>query len=196
MKNYIFILVVLVAFSCEKDPVIGGNSNYPSVSYGAQMYTSFSEDWDNWRFIYGDTTAYVTTAFSEDWDNWDFSAADVSGDIKTVFSEDWDYWRLTNSGYTITMKTSFSEDCDNCDIDDNSNYWHLHVSTYFYEDWDNWDVYENGNHILDINTSFSNDFDNWRVIGTFPEDYPMEYRVAAIFIPVIVNVLLIEGIIE
>ena len=101
---------------------------------------------------------------------------------------------MTNGDYSITMTTSFSEDWDNWDINDNANNWHADVTTSFSEDWDNWDVNDNG-HILDVQTAFSEDFDNWDVYGDFPNNYPIEYRVAILFVPVIVNVLIIQGII-
>lgn len=200
MKLLFALSLLAISFSCIKEDSSSTSQTsnqsqqvvYPSVS--AEMRTNFSEDWDNWRFYIGDTTAQVITAFSEDWDNWDLSAAGIQADIFTNFSNDWDNWKLSNGDYVITMTTSFSEDWDNWDINDNANGWHADVTTSFSEDWDNWDVNDNG-HILDIQTAFSEDFDNWDVYGDFPSSYPLEYRVAILFVPVIVNVLIIQGII-
>jgi hypothetical protein len=209
-KIAIFILVLIKAIyitsffgllfltSCVKEEPQTNNSNggpvlYPSVS--AEMQTNFSEDWDNWRFYLGDTTIQLFTAFSEDWDNWDFSTNGLSGDLFTNFSNDWDNWKLTSDDYTITIKTSFSEDWDNWDITDGSNNWHADVTTSFSEDWDNWDAYDDG-HFLDMQTAFSEDFDNWDVYGAFPASYPTEYRIAILFVPVIVNILKIQGVIS
>jgi hypothetical protein len=196
---YLFSAVLIISSCVKETPAPSGtntNNQYDYPSVVAEMQTNFSEDWDNWRFYIGDTTVQVVTSFSEDWDNWDFSAPGLTGDLQTNFSEDWDNWKLTNGDYTITMQTSFSEDWDNWDIDDSQNNWHADVQTSFSEDWDNWDVYESSGNILDVQTAFSEDFDNWDVYGDFPVDYPTEYRVAVLFVPIIVNVLMIQGIIQ
>jgi hypothetical protein len=94
------------------------------------------------------------------------------------------------------MRTAFSEDWDNWDIDDDNSSWHADVRTSFSEDWDNWDVYIDGDHALDIQTNFSEDWDSWRVYGDFPADYPLEYRLSIIFIPVFISAIHQQGIIE
>lgn len=193
------IWAVLMMVSCEKEPATQNQNNgsgytYPPVYYAAIMYTPFSNDWDYWRFEYGDTLGTFSTAFSEDWDYFNFGIAGVNGTVKTVFSEDWDYWRLTSASYDINIKTSFSEDYDSWDVDDLNSSWHLDVQTSFSDDFDNWDVYQ-GNHLLDIYTSFSEDWDSWRVTGEFPMNYPMEYRIAAVCVPVLVAVMKQNGLI-
>jgi hypothetical protein len=204
MKKYIyFLVIVLLMLSCAKDPVPtnnGGNTGQFPVQAG-EMKTPFSEDWDNWDFTAQLTdsttiTIDVFTAFSEDWDNWDFSGSGISGDIFTAFTEDWDNWRLSNGNYTIQIRTAFTEDWDNWDIDDLNSGWHCDVTTAFTEDWDNWDADDATNNTqLDLVTGFSNDFDNWDVSGDWSTSYPLEYKLAVMFVPVIVNVLLIQGLI-
>jgi len=203
MKRPISILIIslMTLFSCEKQtnpPINNGNNNgtgnWPTST--ASIYTSFSEDWDNWRIQLGDTLIYVTTSFSEDWDNWDFSFSGINGDIQTSFSEDYDNWDLSTSAFNISMRTSFSEDWDNWDIDDDAGSWHADVQTSFSEDWDNWDVYADGNKLVDIETNFSEDFDDWRVYGEFPASYPLEYKVAILFIPIFTAAIHQQGIVE
>lgn len=208
MKHLFYICTFLLLGACAPDPVepnnsnngaTGGNGTWPTLA--GEMRTPFSEDWDNWDFTIQLTdstsqTIDVFTAFSEDWDNWDFSGNSISGDIFTVFSNDWDNWRLSNGDYNIQIRTSFSEDWDNWDIDDTNNGWHCDVRTSFSEDWDNWDADDTNNSMhVDLNTAFSNDWDNWDVTGEWHTSYPAEYKLAVMFVPVIVNVLMIQGII-
>ena len=95
----------------------------------------------------------------------------TSMDVVTSFSEDWDNWRIYHGDSTIQLTTSFSED------------------------WDNWDAsFQNWS--ADIYTNFSEDWDNWDVYGNFPESYPFEYKVAIVFVPIIVNVLRQQNIIQ
>lgn len=188
----------LLLYGCVDDPVEPGNGVPPPPPIG-EMKTTFSEDWDNWDYAIRDSTTVqvsVDTDFSEDWDNWGFSGGGVSGDISTSFSEDWDNWKLSNGNYTITMKTTFSEDWDNWDIDDNANDFHCDLRTSFSEDWDNWEASDSDTGAeLDIETDFSDDFDNWDVDGEWPVSYPLEYKIAIMFIPTVVNVLRIQGLI-
>lgn len=198
MKNLILICSLFFLVSCKPEPIPPNTTNNTLT---AEMQTAFSEDWDNWDFTVqqADSTNFainVQTAFSEDWDNWDFWATGISGDIITAFSEDWDNWSLVNTDYNIKMKTAFSEDWDNWDIDDIANGWHCDVRTSFSEDWDNWDADDSANDIhMDMVTSISNDFDDWVVTGAWLSTYPNEYKIAVLFVPIIVNVLRVQGII-
>jgi hypothetical protein len=192
MKHMFSIIIALLIVSCEAEPITPVGGGY---SNSIKMRTAFSEDWDNWDFEIGDSTVEVETSFSEDWDNWDFSYGATNGDIETNFSEDWDNWTLESDYYTIKMRTSFSEDWDNWDIDDIANGWHADVATGFSEDWDDWDISFSGGG-LDVRTAFSNDWDSWEAYGGFPADFPLEYRIAVLFVPVITNVMIQNGLIE
>jgi len=192
-----FIFACLFLFvGCEVEPIYpvypGGD---PFITSSFKLRTNTSEDWDNWQFYLGDTTVTVRTSTSEDWDNWDFSFNWDDGDIRTNTSEDWDYWRLTASGVDLRIQTSTSNDWDNWDIKDVYSSWHADVTTSTSNDWDNWDIKIDGVNI-DARTFTSNDFDNWDVIGDFPIDLPLENRIATLFVPVIVNVMIQQGLIE
>ncbi|MFT5821971.1 MAG: hypothetical protein ACI8ZM_003227 [Crocinitomix sp.] len=196
MKLMFSIIFALLMVSCEVEPITptggGGPTGYSNT---IKMRTDFSEDWDNWEFEIGDTTVEVETSFSEDWDNWEFSYGSIDGDIETNFSEDWDNWTLQSDDYTVKIRTSFSEDWDNWDIDDYANGWHADVTTGFSEDWDDWDISFSGGGGLDVRTAFSEDWDSWEAFGDFPSGYPLEYRIALLFVPVITNVMIQNGLI-
>ena len=182
--------------SCEIEPIYPVNSGGdPFISSSFKLRTNTSEDWDDWRFYLGDSTVTVRTSTSEDWDNCDFSFNWDSGDIRTNTSEDWDYLRLTMSGVDLRIQTSTSNDWDNWDVTDLYSSWHADVKTSTSNDWDNWDVKINGTNI-DVKTSTSNDFDNWDASNSFPQDTPLENRIAVLFVPIIVNVMIQQGLIE
>jgi hypothetical protein len=48
---------------------------------------------------------------------------------------------------------------------------------------------------LDIYTSYAENWDDWNVKGFCGTAIPTEHRIAILFVPVIVNVLKIQGII-
>jgi hypothetical protein len=211
------ILLVLISFSligCIKEDIqqnpattvnngntsgnSGGGVAWP-VSEG--METSYSENWDDWDFSIkeDDTTAInvnVYTSYSENWDGWNFSANGFSGSLTTSYSENWDHWNLSSGSYNIELKTSYSENWDDWDIDDNTNGWHCDVRTSYSENWDDWDAddYNNDMH-KDLATSYSENWDDWNTSGSWDSAYPNEYKIAVLFVPVIVNVMRIQGLI-
>lgn len=172
------------------------STNSPSwgISFHGDLTTSYAENWDDWDFKLNGISGWVTTSYAENWDDWDFNLGGLTGSIQTSYAENWDNWDLITSNYHISIQTSFSEDWDNWDIDDDNSNWHADVKTSFSEDWDNWDAL--GDSLdLDIETSYSENWDDWNVSGKTGEDVPLEFQLAATFVPVIVNVLRIQSII-
>lgn len=164
------------------------------ANFDGEMQTVFAEDWDNWTFEMNGVTGSVVTNFSEDWDNWHFNFAGVSGNITTAFYEDWDNWDLVTSDYSISIETAFSEDWDNWELNDNNGPWQADVETVFADDWDNWEA-EGDSISIDLATVFADDLDNWETDGYVGAAVPVEFKMAILFVPVIVNVLRQQGLI-
>lgn len=216
MKNLKLISPLLLAllFSCKKDdsgctdPTAAnynpsalsddGSCFYPTgyipPNFNGDIYTSFSENWDDWDFTFNGITGSLYTQFSEDWDNWYFNYGGLTGDIETSFSENWDDWNLSTNNYSISIYTTFSENWDGWKIDDDNSSWDANVTTSFSENWDDWDV-QGDSLDLDISTSFSENWDDWNSSGNIAASIPKEYILAAHFVPIIVNVLRIQEII-
>lgn len=194
--SLILLFLAVILFGCKPEPLQPSSNTqgggFVPVSATAELRTSFSEDWDNWSFSWGDTSGFYRTAFSEDWDNWNYRFDNVQGSIRTSFSEDWDNWQLGNF---ITIKTNFSEDWDSWVITDQNSPNYITVRTSFSEDWDNWDVFLGGVHIMDLQTNFSEDYDNWRIYGDNVE-LSNKQRAAIMFIPVFSSALYQQGIIQ
>lgn len=191
---FLFALAICASLlSCEKQPPLNNNSNYGyGGSYdGNDLSTSFSEDWDSWKFNVDSTSGYYRTAFSEDWDNWDVKIGNMSAQIDTDFSNDFDNWQFKLSGYNIDIKTSFSNDWDNWEIRDLNSGDVYTVKTSFSEDWDNWDVRLNGTLVMEMDTDFSNDFDNWRITNRGISN--PTHKVCVMFIPVFISAIHQQG---
>ena len=95
MKNLKLISPLLLAllFSCKKDdsgctdPLASNYNpsalsddgscfyptNYIPPNFNGDIYTSFSENWDDWDFTFNGITGSLYTQFGEDWDNWYFN---------------------------------------------------------------------------------------------------------------------------
>ena len=179
-----------------------GNCNYDTTgpypylpdNFSGEMYTSYSENWDDWDFEFGGVSGSVFTSFTENWDDWDFNFGGVTGSISTSYSENWDDWNLTTSDYSISIQTSFAENWDDWDVDDDHSSWHVNVATSYTKNWDDWDA--NGDSVdLDLSTSYTENWDDWDASGNFGTTQPVEYKIAVLFVPVIVNVLRQQGII-
>lgn len=215
-NNQIFFISLLLFVSCNKDegctdPLAvnyssaaitddgscyynSPNPNNPQSNFSADLYTSFSENWDDWDLVMNGVTGSFYTSFSENWDGWNFNIGGVTGTLSTSFSENWDDWNLNSSDFSISMYTSFSENWDDWVIDDNNSSWTADVSTSFSENWDDWNA-QGDSLDLDIYTSFSENWDDWNVSGTCGVTIPTEHRLAVLFVPVIVNVLRIQELI-
>jgi hypothetical protein len=179
---------------CNYDSSWSGPYPYTPGNFSGEMYTSYSENWDDWDFKFNGISGEVYTSYSENWDDWDFTIGGVSGSLSTSYSENWDDWNLTTSNYSISIQTSYSENWDDWDIDDDNSSWNADVSTSYTENWDDWDA--DGDSVnLDIATSYAENWDDWDASGQFGTTLPVEYRIAVLFVPVIVNVLRQQSII-
>jgi hypothetical protein len=177
--------------SCYYD---GPGVQLPPDNFSGDLYTSFSENWDDWDFILNGISGSVYTSFSENWDDWDFNIGGINGSISTSFSENWDDWNLTTSNFSISIYTSYSENWDDWEVNDDNSSWSADVYTSYSENWDDWDA-DSDSLDLDIYTSFSENWDDWNVTGFCGTTIPMEHRIAVLFVPVIVNVLRVQEII-
>lgn len=165
-----------------------------SDNFNGDIYTSYSENWDDWDFSFNGISGSLFTQFSEDWDNWQFNYGGLTGDIETSYSENWDDWNLSTTNYSISIYTTYSENWDGWKIDDDNNSWYANVATSYSENWDDWNV-DGDSLVLDLYTSYSENWDDWNTDGNIGTTTPKEYILAAHFVPLIVNVLRIQGII-
>ena len=180
--------------SCAGDTIPYVPYTSPPDNFFGSMMTSYSENWDDWDFNFNGLSGYVTTSYAENWDDWDFSIGGVTGSLTTSYAENWDDWDLTTSGFSISMKTSYADNWDDWDVDGNSSSWHVDVATSYAENWDDWDAFGDSCD-LDLYTSYSENWDDWDVSGFFGSTYPIECKIAVLFVPVIVTVLRQQGII-
>ena len=186
-------LVVLTACTKEDE----GCTDPLALNYNASALTDDGSCYYNGPGIQlppDNFSADLYTSFSENWDDWDFNVGGITGSISTSFSENWDDWNLTTSNFSISIYTSYSENWDDWEVNDDNSSWSADVRTSYSENWDDWDA-DADSLDLDIYTSFSENWDDWNVTGFCGTTIPLEHRIAVLFVPVIVNVLKIQGII-
>lgn len=165
-----------------------------STNFHADLYTSYSENWDDWDFVINGVSGSIYTSYSENWDDWDFSIGGITGSLSTSYSENWDDWNLVTTNFSLSIYTSYSEDWDHWKVNDDNSSWHADVRTSYSENWDDWDA-DADSLDIDIYTSYSENWDDWNVSGNCGSTIPMEYKIGTLFVPVIVNVLRIQNII-
>ena len=112
MKISLTLLWLMLIVSCEVDPI--QPINPPDGTSVVEMRTSYTEDWDSWRFDINGTAVSVRTSFTEDWDNWDIddNYSSWHADVRTSFSEDFDDWDIILSEGSLSAGTTFSNDFD------------------------------------------------------------------------------------
>jgi len=188
MKQLVAILFIVSLFSCGKTTVVPNHPNTIGLS------TFLIEDWDNWNFQIGDTTVNLQTENINEWDFWHYSSNAYYGYIKTSYVGVLGEWFLESNGFNIRIKRSYSG-WGSWSIDDLNSDWSAIVKTSYPDNWDDWDIDFEEQHI-DLKTVSLDDFDNWIGNGNFPNDCPLEFRIAVLFAPVITNVLFEQGIIH
>lgn len=198
-----FIVVLITLFflvtSCQKELESNSNNaivNEPYVDNStAQLYTNYSDDWDNWRIKLNGINGEIVTKYSEDWDNWKYNYNGESGEIRTVYSDDWDNWQLISSGVHIRMQTKYSNDWDNWRMTDLNTSAYYDIRTAYSDDFDNWDVFLDNGHI-DFQTTYSDDYDNWKMYGEFDSIMTTHQKISILFIPIFASAIHQQGLTE
>ena len=195
MRFIVFILFLSTLLSCVK------SYNEPQSTFSlniVEMKTVYGNELDLWNFDMGDSTVRVETKFNEDWEDWIYRLNGENGEIETVYSNDWDDWKLEGKEFNLRIKTVYSNDYNKWEIKNTATNWSVNVRTTYTENsydesWNQWSV--NGDNLsIQLKTVYS-DIDNWQMQGVFPTQYPLEYRIAILFVPIITNILIAQELI-
>ena len=125
--------------------------NLPPVSGGRQ-------DWTEWDFRLGDTTAQIRLKWTDDPNLWEIRCLGVTATARTTWNNDFRQWRISDGTHRINWQ---------------SRYGNIR---------DEWRVREEDSGFFSVYTYWEGDPREWVIIDELDEDVSYAMRIAMIFI--------------
>ena len=118
------------------------------------------EDWTEWDFRLGDTTAQIRLKWADDPNLWEIKCLGVTVTARTMWNNDFRQWRLSDGKHRINWQSRFGNIRDE------------------------WIVREDDSGHFSVYTYWEGDPRDWVVVDELDEDVSYAMRVAMIFIAI------------
>jgi hypothetical protein len=129
--------------------------------YGTlELRWPLSDDWTQWEFRLGDTTAYIRQKWSNDPNLWEIKCLGTTVTARTIWNDDFRQWRLSDGTHRIRWQSRYSNIRDE------------------------WIIREEDNGSFVVSTYWEGDPRDWVVTDELNADVSYAMRVALIFIAV------------
>lgn len=169
----VFIFVLLGVSKGISQDIIGIGSRYSDSFREWEIHTTdkwrtgelrlrweIREDWTEWDFRLGDTTAEIRLKWADDPNLWEIKCLGVTVTARTTWNNDFRQWRVSDGTHTINWK---------------SRYGNIR---------DEWIVRESEEGYFSVYTYYEGDPRDWVIVDEFNEDVSYAMRVALIFLAI------------
>ena len=152
------------------------------IGLGSRWSDSFKE-W-NIATTHDDEAGELRTtwAFRDDFSEWDFRLGDTTARIRQKWDHDPTFWEISSEGVTVSARTTWPRDVSSWRLSDGK-----HVITFkskYNNQFDEWEVREETNGYFSVYTYYERDPRDWVVVDEMNEDISFALRLAMIFIAV------------
>lgn len=114
--------------------------------YGSlELRWRLSDDWTQWEFRLGDTTAQIRQKWADDPNLWEIRCLGETVTARTIFSNDFRQWRLSDGEHRIRWQSRYGNIRDEWIIREGSEHGDFRVQTYWEGDPRDWIVEDNLN---------------------------------------------------
>ena len=120
-----------------------------------------SDDWSQWEFRLGDTTAQIRQKWSDDANLWEIKCLGTTVTARTIWNNDFRQWRLSDGTHRIRWQSRYSNIRDEWIIREETGFGSFNVRAYW-----------------------EGDPRDWVVEDTFDAEVSYAMRIALIFIAV------------
>jgi hypothetical protein len=154
------------------------------IGLGTRWSDSFRE-WeiqtgDEWRT--GSLELRWNLPGHEDWTEWDFRLGDTTAQIRLKWRDDPNLWEIKCLGVTVTARTTWNNDFRQWRLDDGKN--RINWQSRYGNIRDEWIVREEDAGYFSVYTYWEGDPRDWVVIDELNADVSYAMRIAMIFIAV------------
>ena len=106
-----------------------------------EMRWALRDDWSEWDFRLGDTTADMRLKWGDDPNLWEIRCLGVTVTARTQWSNDFRQWRLDDGTHRIIWKSRYGNQVEEWEVRD-EDYGYFSVYTYWEGDPREWVVYD------------------------------------------------------
>jgi len=99
-----------------------------------------SDDWSQWEFRVGDTTAQIRQKWSDDANLWEIKCLGTTVIARTIWNNDFRQWRLSDGEHRIRWQSRYSNIRDEWIIREETGFGSFNVHTYWDGDPRDWVV--------------------------------------------------------
>ncbi len=172
IKYFIIILLILGQF-----PVLGQQT---IIGVGTRWNDSFKE-WEIHTDHEGEIGSLkLTWAFKDDWTEWDFRMGDTTAEIRLKWDNDPNLWEIRTLGEIVTARTTWSGDFRSWKLRDGKH--QITWNTKFRNTANEWEVRDDDNGFYSVYTYWEDDPREWVVIDEMDGDVSFAMKLAMIFI--------------
>lgn len=118
----------------------------------------------------------------EDWTEWDFRLGDTTAQIRLKWNDDPNLWEIRCLGVTVTARTTWNNDFRQWRISDGTH--RINWQSRYGNIRDEWIVREEDSGFFSVYTYWEGDPRDWVVVDELDEDVSYAMRVAMIFLAI------------
>ncbi|HLF63938.1 MAG TPA: hypothetical protein VI603_09300 [Saprospiraceae bacterium] len=175
----LFILILTGSSGFSQD-IIGIGTRWKDSFREWEVYTA--DDWRTGELRLRWSLPTGQTGIREDWTEWDFRLGDTTAQIKQKWADDPNLWEIKCLGVTVTARTTWNNDFRQWRLSDSKH--RVNWQSRYGNIRDEWIVREDDSGFFSLYTYWEGDPRDWVVIDELDEDVSYAMRVALIFIAI------------
>ena len=135
-------------------------TDHEDINGSLQLRWAYRNDWTQWDFRLGDTTATIRKKWKDDPGLWEISALGKTVTARTTWRGDFRSWRLDDGKHSFTWKSRYSNILEE------------------------WELRESSSGSFSVYTYYKGDPRDWVVMDELDQDVSFAMRLAMIFLTI------------
>lgn len=171
VKGLLGVLVVTVCIGLQAQDIVG-------------VSTVWSDSFREWEYLtpdeYRSGRLYMRWPSNDDWTQWDFRMGDTTAEMRLMWRDNPNEWQIRCLGVTVSARTVWPGQFNEWRLQDDTH--KLVIKTRFGNLLDQWELRSDTHGTFNMHTYWENDPRDWVVEDGLDTDVSYAMRLALIFI--------------